>query len=198
MKKTLYLMRHGQTRFNMMKKVQGSCDSPLTETGIAQAHIAKKYFETQAISFDAAYCSTQERASDTLEIITDLPYTRLKALKEWDFGLFEGESEALNPKHTPGVPHFDDFFVAYDGEHFETVQTRMETAMQTIMQQDNHDTVLAVSHAGACYSFYLKRNTREELPGQFPNCCILKYEYEDGEFTFIEIIQHDFSSLSIV
>ncbi len=39
MKKTLYLMRHGQTLFNLRKKIQGSCDSPLTAEGITgQTH----------------------------------------------------------------------------------------------------------------------------------------------------------------
>ena len=37
MKKTLYLMRHGQTLFNVEHKIQGWCDSPLTEQGIKQA-----------------------------------------------------------------------------------------------------------------------------------------------------------------
>ena len=31
--KTLYLMRHGQTLFNLQHKIQGWCDSPLTENG---------------------------------------------------------------------------------------------------------------------------------------------------------------------
>ena len=39
MKKTLYLMRHGQTLFNVEHKIQGWCDSPLTEQGIKQANI---------------------------------------------------------------------------------------------------------------------------------------------------------------
>ena len=34
MKKTFYLMRHGQTLFNVRRKIQGACDSPLTEQGI--------------------------------------------------------------------------------------------------------------------------------------------------------------------
>lgn len=44
MKKTLYLMRHGQTLFNKRKKIQGACDSPLTEEGINQAKLAREYF----------------------------------------------------------------------------------------------------------------------------------------------------------
>ena len=45
MKKTLYLMRHGQTLFNLQHKIQGWCDSPLTELGIKQAKVAEKWFK---------------------------------------------------------------------------------------------------------------------------------------------------------
>ena len=88
MKKTLYLMRHGQTLFNLRKKIQGSCDSPLTEEGIRQAKIAKKYFEDNEITFDAAYSSTQERASDTLEIIIDKHMKFEKAKRNKGMGLW--------------------------------------------------------------------------------------------------------------
>ena len=44
MKKTFYLMRHGQTLFNLRRKIQGACDSPLTELGIKQARTAGEYF----------------------------------------------------------------------------------------------------------------------------------------------------------
>ncbi|KXA46361.1 hypothetical protein HMPREF3215_00781 [Staphylococcus simulans] len=33
MKKTLYLIRHGQTLFNKKHQIQGASDSPLTELG---------------------------------------------------------------------------------------------------------------------------------------------------------------------
>ena len=42
MKKDLYLMRHGQTLFNVRRKIQGWCDSPLTELGKQQALKAKE------------------------------------------------------------------------------------------------------------------------------------------------------------
>lgn len=42
MKKTLYLMRHGQTLFNLQHKIQGWCDAPLTPLGIKQAQMAKR------------------------------------------------------------------------------------------------------------------------------------------------------------
>lgn len=79
MKKTLYLMRHGQTLFNVQHKIQGWCDAPLTELGINQAKIAGQYFKDHHITFDHAYSSTSERACDTLEYVTDfkMPYTRV-------------------------------------------------------------------------------------------------------------------------
>ena len=43
--KTVYLMRHGQTLFNQLHKIQEWCDAPLTELGIKQAQIAKNYFK---------------------------------------------------------------------------------------------------------------------------------------------------------
>ena len=51
------------------------------------------------ISFDAAFCSKQERASDTLEIITDnqLSYTRLRDLHEKSHGEYEGQDEFMLP-----------------------------------------------------------------------------------------------------
>ena len=92
--KTLYLMRHGQTLFNLRHKVQGWCDAPLTDFGIYQAKVAGKYFKDAGITFEDAYSYTQERACDTLELVTDgkIPYKRVKGLKEWNFGTFEGES----------------------------------------------------------------------------------------------------------
>lgn len=95
MAKTLYLMRHGQTLFNLRHKVQGWCDAPLTDFGIYQAKVAGKYFKDAGITFDDAYSSTQERACDTLELVTDgkLPYKRVKGLKEWNFGTFEGKAK---------------------------------------------------------------------------------------------------------
>ncbi|MDN6639347.1 MAG: phosphoglycerate mutase family protein, partial [Tetragenococcus sp.] len=100
MSKKLYLMRHGQTLFNQLKRVQGACDSPLTSLGKDQAKQARDYFLQEQVQFDAAYSSTQERACDTMEIVqADDSYIRKKGLKEWNFGLYEGAPEYLNPPH---------------------------------------------------------------------------------------------------
>ena len=125
--KDLYLMRHGQTFFNQEGLVQGACDSPLTELGQDQARQAGAYLQERGIRFGHLYSSTQERASDTLELVfgrTD--YIRLKDIKEWNFGLFEAQPERLQPKFRPGATSFEDLFVPYGGEGVDQVGERMQ------------------------------------------------------------------------
>lgn len=47
----LYLMRHGQTYFNIWHKIQGWCDSPLTPEGIKQAQNAGKILQRSPHNF---------------------------------------------------------------------------------------------------------------------------------------------------
>ncbi len=125
MTKTLYLMRHGQTRFNELKRIQGVCDSPLTDLGIEQATKARDYFQELGLDFTAVYSSTQERAVDTAEIASGCSdIIRLKGLKEMDFGTFEGQSETLNPPLTPCIG-YGDYFVQHGGEDSMAVRQRM-------------------------------------------------------------------------
>lgn len=185
MKKTLYLMRHGQTTFNLKKKIQGFIDSPLTELGIQQALNTKKYIDT--LDIDHAYASTSERASDTLELVLGnrLSYTRLKALKEMNFGSFEGESEELNPKDRTLM---EDFFIPYGGERQSDVQKRMVETITDIMNKEDHQQVLIVSHAGASVGFISAfLNPRDIFQKGFPNASVLQFEYEEGLFKFIDM-----------
>lgn len=185
-------MRHGQTLFNVRKKIQGWCDAPLTELGQNQAIIASLYFKENNIQFDHAYCSTSERASDTLELVTTLPYVRLKGLKEWNFGTFEGESEDLNPPRP-----YADFFVNYGGEGELAMRQRLNDTLIKVMRNQDHNIVLAVSHGAACRGFmrYWEKNQKVDQKERLGNCCILKFEYEDDEFTLVEIINHNFDSI---
>jgi probable phosphoglycerate mutase len=130
MTKTIYLMRHGETLFNQEQRIQGWCDSPLTEKGRKQAQVAGAWLRDHQVHIDSAYCSTQERASDTLSLVCpELAYTRLKGLKECNFGRFEGQPEYLNPPHPYG-----DYFVAYGGEAESAVQKRMAETLTHIAE----------------------------------------------------------------
>ena len=185
MVKHLYLMRHGQTLFNVYRRIQGWCDSPLTELGIAQAKKAREKLKT--IPFDHYYCSTAERACDTLEIVTDykVPYKRVKGLKECYFGVFEGQSEDLNPP----FDKYDDVFCIYGGESAQALRDRMTKTLTDIMNQEDHQIVLAVSHAGAGSQF-IRSVQADALQGtRFSNCDTAHFTYEDGKFTFVELIR---------
>ncbi|MDR2834425.1 MAG: phosphoglycerate mutase family protein [Streptococcaceae bacterium] len=195
MKKTLYLMRHGQTQFNVLRKIQGWIDSPLTEEGMNQAKRVREYFEENNITFDQAYCSTAERASDTLEIVTNyqMPYTRLKGLKEKGFGRYEGESEDLHP-------NFDIFHTYYEqfgGETTQQATKRVSETVHEIMQKDGHENVLIVSHGGASAMFlasvlHLQPEDfsayKKQYQDAFSNCGMIRYSYEDGVFVPEEVI----------
>ncbi|MCK8607148.1 histidine phosphatase family protein [Apilactobacillus ozensis] len=63
----LYIVRHGQTYYNIYRKMQGWSNSPLTNQGQKDAeNIAKKLAN---IEFDAAYTSDMTRAEYTAEVI---------------------------------------------------------------------------------------------------------------------------------
>lgn len=196
MRKTIYLMRHGQTLFNVQHKIQGWCDSPLTDIGIAQAKIAGQYFTNHNINLEYGYCSTSERCSDTLEIVTDnkLDYKRIKGLKEWNFGAFEGKDECLNPP----LP-YGDFFASYNGEKESEFKDRICSTILDIANNDKHNNILIVSHGAACAQFVRNWQHNGEVKYQrgIKNCAIFHFEYEDGQFYLLEIINHDFTSLGL-
>ena len=188
--KRLFLMHHGQTLFNLQKRIQGACDSPLTELGIQQALAAKQYFEERQIQFDAAFSSTQERASDTLELIlpSGQTYTRLKGLKEWNFGEFEAQPEFLNPKRQPGAKSYGDYFVAYGGESADEVAKRMKESITNALENVEGDNILMVSHGGAMWVLYLLLDLLKEPVPIMPNCGIYEYTYDNGQFDIVQII----------
>ena len=63
----IYLTRHGQTDWNVQKKVMGRCDEPLNEKGREQANQTKELLSN--INFDLIICSPLLRAKQTAQII---------------------------------------------------------------------------------------------------------------------------------
>lgn len=184
MKKTFYLMRHGETLFNVRRKIQGWCDSPLTENGILQAQNTAPFFDQ--IKLDHLYSSTSERACDTAEIVTRnrMPYQRLKGLKEMNFGVYESESEDLHPISQARAEHY----VQFGGESRKQVRERVVNTCIEIMEQADHQCVLAVSHSGACKLFLSQWHDVESVLNKgIPNCGIFQYEYNDRKFSLVDI-----------
>lgn len=192
----LYLMRHGQTLFNVLKRKQGWCDSPLTELGIEQARGAGRWFAEHGVTFDHAYSSTSERAVDTLELVLaesgqgNLAYERVKGLKEWNFGSFEGLTEDVNPP----LP-YGDFYVPFGGEGEMAFRARLVETITELMQRPGHECVLMASHGAAVAQFLRAQGPEAEqrLRGdgrRIGNCGITVYEFDTAtaQFKALELI----------
>ena len=95
----IYFIRHGETQWNRMHKLQGRSDIPLNDAGLAGARIASRALLD--VPFDLALSSPLARAYKTAEIIAEphgLTPHRVDLLKEMSFGTFEGtELETENP-----------------------------------------------------------------------------------------------------
>lgn len=108
-KLNLYVVRHGQTYFNIFNKLQGWSNSPLTQKGIDGAkETAAKLADTK---FADAYCSDTTRAMDTANIIlaantvsaVDHPTTS-PFFREEFYGYYEG-NDMNQTWYVAGAPH---------------------------------------------------------------------------------------------
>lgn len=165
---SLYLVRHGQTRFNYEHRMQGSSDSRLTKLGVKQAEAARDYFFDHNIEFNKAYCSTQERASETLEIITNnrLDYERIKEIREKDYGFFDGKKNILWVFHN--------FPVSPKVEDNHDVVERMKRGMNLILRDaQDGDNILVVGH-GDSLSQYIRAESGNPKFKGFQNAQFVK------------------------
>ena len=87
----ILLVRHGQTEWNLLKKVQGKADVELNEQGIKQAEETRNYLKNEKI--DLILCKKKKRAMQTAEIIKQGRNIKMiidERISERDFGEFEG------------------------------------------------------------------------------------------------------------
>jgi len=92
---TIYLVRHGESKANVDKIVQGHTDSPLTENGVKQAEEIRDKFSQ--VLFGAIYSSDLMRAKRTADIIAagrGIAVRALPGLREKYFGDFEGKDNS--------------------------------------------------------------------------------------------------------
>ena len=87
----IYLIRHGETDWNLFKRFNGCTDTYLNQTGIEQAKLQAN--NLMSVSFDACYCSTRTRARQFCEIIHKGPIVFDERLTEINCGEFEGTEE---------------------------------------------------------------------------------------------------------
>ena len=142
-------VRHGETLFNKLDRMQGWCDSPLTEKGIQDARDARDILKD--VPLDYAWISTSERCRDTCDIILegrDIPVYPCKGLKEINFGTFEAVIQHENKEELDRrrpVVNWEDA----GGDSYDSLCTRLIDTYNSIYEQaEDGDTILIVSHGG--------------------------------------------------
>lgn len=182
--KRLYLLRHGQTEFNVKKLVQGRCDSPLTDLGRQQARAAAAWLKAHSVVPDKVVSSPLGRAMDTASLVAceflgpDAAVEPCEGIIERSYGTFEeGPHDALpTDVWDPGED-----LVPFGGEGSRALQERMVGALTNLMGSEGIETLLAVSHGSASRQF-IKAAAPEgfELPTKLPNCAIMIFGFDDA------------------
>lgn len=182
--KRLYLLRHGQTEFNVKKLVQGRCDSPLTDLGRQQARAAAAWLKAHSVVPDKVVSSPLGRAMDTASLAAcellgpDAAVEPCEGIIERSYGTFEeGPHDALpTDVWDPGED-----LVPFGGEGSRALQERMVGALTNLMGSEGIETLLAVSHGSASRQF-IKAAAPEgfELPTKLPNCAIMIFGFDDA------------------
>ena len=139
--KRLYLLRHGQTEFNVKKLVQGRCDSPLTNLGRQQAQTAAAWLKAHDVVPDKVVSSPLGRAMDTASLVAtellgpDAAVEPCEGIIERCYGTFEeGPHDALpTDVWDPG-----DDLVPFGGEGSHALQERMVGTLTNLMGAEGH------------------------------------------------------------
>jgi len=132
--KSLFLIRHGETFFNLENRIGG--DSPLTENGRKQAHELGVHFSKKNIP--KIFCSTKIRCIETAEIIASYqPKAEIIRLKEFDeinSGICEGMSYEEIKEKMPEVYERrkkDKYHYVYpQGEGYVTMKNRIDVGIK--------------------------------------------------------------------
>lgn len=132
----LYLMRHGQTQWNVEERMQGRLDSPLTALGIKQAQRQARVIEGIGHAGIARFASPQGRAQQTAEIVFGAAdYTSDARLVEIDVGAFTGarvgDLQKIHPEIFHG-PRLDWYNRTPDGEHFVALEDRVRGFLEEL------------------------------------------------------------------
>ncbi len=140
-RQSFYYLRHGQTDWNRDDLIQGSTDTPLNDTGRAQAAEAARYLAGADI---ALLCvSPLDRARETADIVNRAigkPIEIIDALAECAFGVSEG---------TPRGNLFTEWENGHTPEGAEPYDAFMTRAIEAVNQAlARPGPVLIVAHGG--------------------------------------------------
>lgn len=189
----LYLIRHGQTDWNLRAALQGRTDIPLNETGRAQAVAARGLL--QDIAFDAVYSSPLSRAAETAMLTTGWPQERIRLderLVEIAFGPWEGqESRTLGAAFAPFFTDPANYRPPQGGESMQSLMIRTGEFVAEMLARHAGQTVLAASHGAALHALLtcaLKRPMSGFWAANIGNCCVAVLESDGGPFRLKKIL----------
>lgn len=196
----LYLVRHGQTVYNVQQRIQGMADSELTDTGIADAKALGRGLQKAGVVFDQAYASDLVRAVDTATLALNaadqyLPVQTDLGLREEDYGHFEGQPQSARREALQailptaqlerlipvanGVHQLD-----ADAEDAQTVQTRFDAAIRRITATADQK-VMAVAH-GTVILLWLELIGYPLHQTTMHNASVTQIHCENGRFEVVE------------
>jgi probable phosphoglycerate mutase len=155
------LVRHGETNWNVERRLQGHTDVDLNERGITQAAQMAKAIKAINLQFDVLYTSDLQRAAKTANAIEKLFNTKAivdSSLRERHLGILQGIT-------TKEAPQFDaelwKSHISRDiheelrgGESIAQLAQRVQKALEKIRLQHLGQTILVVSHGGTLDMMY--------------------------------------------
>ncbi len=175
----VFVVRHGQTNWNVEKRVQGQTnESQLTPEGVSQASALaerlRPYFADKQVEI---WSSDLNRAHDTAKIIartlglSEETIHLEPLLREAKFGRFEG-TDATYYTDDPDFVNYtrDQFHNAIDpidGESYQVVAERVQKAIARIAEESQEKAVVIVSHGGAMRSIQMMHLPETGDPAQY-------------------------------
>ncbi|WP_410982278.1 phosphoserine phosphatase 1 [Bacillus cereus] len=154
MKTTLYVTRHGETEWNIAKRMQGRKNSNLTEKGMLQAKQLGERIKD--IPLHAIYSSPSGRTMHTAELIKgerSIPIIADEHFYEINMGSWEGQMladlEAQYPEEVHVFWNEPHRFCSTSGENFYDVHSRVMEGVSLLLEKHSGQNILIVSHAAA-------------------------------------------------
>lgn len=196
----LYLIRHGETEFNVKGIIMGQADSPLTAKGIQQAQSLTE--RLRDVEFDACYTSDLPRASTTAEIVCSMrkiPLYEVESLRERNWGKFSGipyeqfakeYEEKIESEKQLNEKELWDFKVHADIESNSELNKRFEQCLTDIGKSNQGKTLLVVTHGGCLRTFLAHQGylRMKDMPvGSFANDGYIKVSTDGLGFTIQEV-----------
>jgi alpha-ribazole phosphatase len=191
--RNIYLIRHGETNWNSTRRLQGSTDVALSETGRRQAE--KLAERLSGNKFAAIYASDLKRAADTAGYIAKkhgLAVILEPLFREMAFGEWEGLDIAVINEKWPGqlrnlFENANNFKIP-GGESFDALKTRVAAPFREIVERHGgaDDDVAVVSHGGtirAIISNTLNIDTAGVWKLRLDNAGISALSCFDGRFS---------------